>query len=330
MCLVSPADTSSGIVRPFVTISFQGKTCRTSVASGPNPTWNQQLTLPFKAPNDDYSSASLGLMRENIILQLFDERLIELPTDSPSPEGESFHTKLHNTWLSSLVIPANSLLKSSKIEGTFELSSPISILGYTQAHETSRVGLSNGSTYLTVYVTLEPTVPQQKPLEGLLPCTEPENIQTAFTNWQSTLNHRMPSRHFQSHVLDTSGHLVSLDRFIRPLKPPEELLVDGLGELTQNKVAWYVSLIPALPDMSLFPGTPNITATSHQFLNVVCGGEPERAHLLVNYFLFLGLKAYLVVGSSVSHGTYSAVLVRSVQLQSASEHSTGARGETKG
>lgn len=37
-----------GEVRPYVEGSFQRTITRTSVAHGPNPTWNQQLSFPFK------------------------------------------------------------------------------------------------------------------------------------------------------------------------------------------------------------------------------------------------------------------------------------------
>jgi coiled-coil and C2 domain-containing protein 2A len=35
-------------VRPFVEVSFQGVSMRTTTAEGANPTWNQDLQLPLK------------------------------------------------------------------------------------------------------------------------------------------------------------------------------------------------------------------------------------------------------------------------------------------
>lgn len=35
-------------VRPFVMVSFQGVTVRTTVAEGPNPIWNQEVTLQLR------------------------------------------------------------------------------------------------------------------------------------------------------------------------------------------------------------------------------------------------------------------------------------------
>jgi coiled-coil and C2 domain-containing protein 2A len=35
-------------VRPFISINLNQTTVRTSTAEGVNPTWNEQLTIPFK------------------------------------------------------------------------------------------------------------------------------------------------------------------------------------------------------------------------------------------------------------------------------------------
>ena len=40
-------DSDSDVVRPFVEVSFQRHTQRTYTSQGSNPTWNQQLILPF-------------------------------------------------------------------------------------------------------------------------------------------------------------------------------------------------------------------------------------------------------------------------------------------
>ena len=39
------------LVRPFVEVSFQRGTCRTTTAHGPNPSWHEELELPFRLVN---------------------------------------------------------------------------------------------------------------------------------------------------------------------------------------------------------------------------------------------------------------------------------------
>ncbi|KAF2358051.1 C2 domain [Trinorchestia longiramus] len=220
-------------VRPYVTVSFQGRHARTSVAHGPNPTWNQQLVLPFRCTgvqvywcagalvcrctgaqvywcadvkvckctgvqvckcagvpaSENQGSAGLGLVRESIALQLFDERLLDDESSSTATaealddadgagNTETVRTRLHNTWLASLCIPTAALLRNTcKIEGTFELSSPVSVLGYRRAVDGGARGLRGGSTTLTLYVTLEPALPQPPKIDAALP----ENIVSAGT-----------------------------------------------------------------------------------------------------------------------------------------------------
>ena len=35
-------------MRPFVEVMFQRNTIATSVANGPNPSWNEELKVPFR------------------------------------------------------------------------------------------------------------------------------------------------------------------------------------------------------------------------------------------------------------------------------------------
>ena len=52
---------------------IQGSCARTTTAVGPNPAWNQQLTLSFKSPNNDFSADTLSRVKDSLHLHLFDE-----------------------------------------------------------------------------------------------------------------------------------------------------------------------------------------------------------------------------------------------------------------
>ena len=53
--------------------NLQGGSARTTIAEGPNPAWNQQLTLTFKSSNNDFSPDTLNRVKDSIYLHLFDE-----------------------------------------------------------------------------------------------------------------------------------------------------------------------------------------------------------------------------------------------------------------
>ncbi|KAJ8278292.1 hypothetical protein GJAV_G00086040 [Gymnothorax javanicus] len=60
-------------VQPFVEVTFQRSVRRTTAADGPNPCWNEELDLPFSAPNGDYSTSSLQSMRDEVFINIFDQ-----------------------------------------------------------------------------------------------------------------------------------------------------------------------------------------------------------------------------------------------------------------
>ncbi len=51
----------------------KGGSARTTIAEGPNPAWNQQLTLTFKSANNDFSPDTLNRVKDCLYLHLFDE-----------------------------------------------------------------------------------------------------------------------------------------------------------------------------------------------------------------------------------------------------------------
>ncbi|XP_066945130.1 coiled-coil and C2 domain-containing protein 2A isoform X2 [Macrobrachium rosenbergii] len=298
----------SSSVRPFIEATFQRTILRTSVAEGPNPTWNQQLSFPFKAPNDNFSPSSLQTVTDNIYFHLYDEVIHDMLEDDRLRES-TVHHRIERRWLGSLKIPFSTIYANSKIEGTFSLEEPVVLLGYI------RESISSGSptrfmhngepnksgTHLTIYLTLEPTLPPPEPFKAQFDSSEPEDVILASKDWESNLSSKYSQRLFRTHVLDLSGKLVSMNRFIRPLKPPVELISDSASE-TLQRVAWYVSLVPSLADMTLFPGTCDIWANSEQFLTMLTGDEEEHAVLLTNFFLHLGKTAFLLVGSGIPEG----------------------------
>ena len=52
---------------------LKGGSARTTIAEGPNPAWNQQLTLTFKSANNDFSPDTLNRVKDCLYLHLFDE-----------------------------------------------------------------------------------------------------------------------------------------------------------------------------------------------------------------------------------------------------------------
>ncbi|KAG7277509.1 hypothetical protein CRUP_030671 [Coryphaenoides rupestris] len=97
--------------------------------------------------------------------------------------------------------------------------------------------------------------------------------------------------------------LLASERFEReavlsfPGRPCLTTVIDISGKT--DLVARFVSLVPSLPDSISFSGVCDLWSTCDQFLTLLAGDEEEHAVLLCNYFLSMGKKAWLIIGTAI-------------------------------
>ncbi|KAK2193952.1 hypothetical protein NP493_4g07008 [Ridgeia piscesae] len=111
-----------------------------------------------------------------------------------------------------------------------------------------------------------------------------------------------------------SDSLISLIPFMSDsshLSHPLHVITPSyLSHPLHELVARFVSLIPFMSDSIIFAGLFDIWGTCEQFLRMLQGDEDEHAVLLVNYFLHLEKKAWLLLGTAIPEGRTAYVITQ--------------------
>lgn len=233
----------------FVTISLKDHhhTSRTSSAEGTNPMWNEQLTLPFNLSTDSG--------KRILSIDLYDE-VVEDLIDNVT----EVYQRISSKWLGNIKIPIANIFANQRIEGTFEVSVPTILLGYTKPKfSRNDVGTMSSmsldafphmskKTHINLFISFEPNAEISQLISSGLECIEVEGVERQIRMWYEQLKLEFPSRAGKWSPLVTllTGKLACITRMLHPLKFPFEKNV----EMAEFQIRRFVSLIPVQNDAS--------------------------------------------------------------------------------
>ncbi|XP_065917029.1 coiled-coil and C2 domain-containing protein 2A-like isoform X2 [Dysidea avara] len=286
-------------VCPFIEVSLGDNMQKTSVATGPNPFWNEEISFSFNLSSPEYETDPLQKVASQLQFNFFDEIIVNVKRNS------EVHHKIYKLWLGNLWMSVSTLYQSDKIEGTFKINVPPMILGYdTQSR------YSDGSTpSVYLLLSLEPTLNEFPLLMKKLDSIEEPYLLQKAEEWQCSFKDKFPSRTLVTTGINSNGKTFFVTRTIHPQNPPDQLWNDQTNVIDNMKrLSRFVSLIPSLPNGSYFS---DVWISSDQFLEILGGNQKEHAALLCNYFLFHQQEAWIVVGRGIPEGDTYYVLTHS-------------------
>ncbi|KAJ6629951.1 Coiled-coil and C2 domain-containing protein 2A [Pseudolycoriella hygida] len=294
----------SGIVNPFVVVQYKGKTMRTSTAEGSNPTWNEQMVLSTGSINSHHRT------KDYLCLQMFDEQVEDLFEEDRMKANEIYQ-KVSSKWLAEIRIPFYTIYSMQRIEGIFEMTTPSILLGYTKQtviwpdSSIERTPEIRSSIYLTISVSLEPLFDPVELTTSNLECTELANVKNRVQEWYYQFMEEFPSRCQDPFVSLSNGKRVCITRLVGPIELPFEN-----NNIAEFLIRRFVAMIPVLQIGDFCTKLKGIWLTNDQMMTFMTSSAKDLGVLLCCYYLSLGYRAFLALGSAFPNGDTTFVLIK--------------------
>lgn len=293
-------------VRPFVTLSYGQRLCRSSTAEGSNPTWNEQLQLQISGDPSD--------LRDDIKISLFDELIEQQYTD----EAADLYQRVQCNWLGDYRIPISRLLASRKFEGCIELCMPKVLVGYKRPLIDSVTNISidqypefKECVHLWFYLSIEPgseLIPIQV---GGLACAELPELQQFLSERRLELQQLLPhpQRYVDPLVCTSHGKRVCLTRLLEPVPLPHPLPLPNNNQM--ESVCRFVSLLcPLRTCVDACQSFQGVWLDNQTMLDCTWCSAKDLGVLLCNFMLSLGLECWLLLGIACPYGECTFVIYR--------------------
>lgn len=290
------ASTNNQSTNLFCRITVNGQEKCTECVSGIDPQWNEAFEFKL-CNNQDIKPTLIELSQTSIRIDLFDEVVFNVVNDDR--EQQTRHEQTEKRIIGYVDISLPALWIKSNIQGTYPVIMPPFQLAYKQT--------SARPTSLIVFGALNPSLEDEE-INAETKSSETEQVILRAQAWIKKIKDMTkPSKDRPRRILlmaaMTNGKTIVACRMVKKQPPPE------LFEEKQQLLR-FVSLIPVENDAAVFETQNQMWCTSAEFLEVNCGDDEEHALLLCNYFKFIGLDAYVLLGYDYINGKTAYVATK--------------------
>lgn len=228
-------------------------------------------------------------------------------------------TEVYQRWLGQLQFPLEAIYQNQRIEGTFEMTTPVFLLGYNRQNfgtgenassSLTSVGYPNMRevTYLSLFINLEPQPEPMLPLTTRgLECIELEETRTYIDMWYIDLRREFSWCTHSPYIILLSGKKACITRLLGALELP---LFDVPSENQEYFIRRFVSLIPIYTTFNPCIGLDGVWLSNEEIFNVICASPKDLGVLLTCYYLALNKTVWLILGSALPVGETCFVLLK--------------------
>ncbi|TPX54331.1 hypothetical protein SeMB42_g00300 [Synchytrium endobioticum] len=305
----TPANTELITVKPFVEISFQSRRVRTECSEGPNPIWDETLSLDVTVPHNGFRPDMLmesDIASELIWFHLFDEVTVDLIEDERD-RNEFSHLRTERNWLGCFSLPFATVYEQVRVEGSFCVRVPPATIGYERSSLIApdaavMVGVDPPQeTLLHIFMVLDPPLAELGPLNLIAHSDDSDKILKHAEQWSKGFAHLR--RRVMATAITLAGKSALLPHFLRPNQPPNHLM-------SPSALLAWTSSIPYLHFRAAVGSSTELWSSAAQVVEMGCADQAEHALWLCSFLLGTGRESYMVLGSGPGHSTGWWVAVR--------------------
>lgn len=299
----------------FCKITLNDKVKYTKHASGTDPNWNNNFE--FRLTDDDDTRPDKTMLAQlTFRIDIFDEVTYDVRTDDRVDHDNANTNLIERRFIGYTLISLQALWIKENLPGTYPVITPPFQLAYSKPEKPTR---------LVVFSALHPAL-QDDEVNSELDSLESEEVILRAQAWLKKVRDMTKNVKEKRRLLlmaaPTGGKPIVACRMVKRQAPP-----DGLEQ--KQQLVRFVSMIPNASDAQVFDTLVGMWCTSQEFLRLNAGDDEEHALLLCNYFKYIGIDAYVVLGYDYINGKTAFVATKEANKITLYDPLSGLKWSTK-